>query len=294
MPPFRSLVAFDAAARLGSFSRAAEELSLTQSAISQQLLKLEELLGQSLFFRRGKGVALTAAGELLHETVRETLARLAAGLDRIEPYKSRDSVLVACPPDVAQGWLLPRMPHLRRQLPGVEFWLITERSVREIDRIDVDLVISRRPIHTADVECTPLLEDYAIAICGAALWPDLRRAPYPKILEQAPVLLLEAEPAWAGRLAGSELQGTRVVRSATMDDSRLLLEAVARNLGIGYISHALAQHALHRGEVHMLPQVPTQSRPRLWLMRTRLAPRTAFANQAFRSLLAAAKDDFVI
>ena len=68
LPPFKYLVTFDAAARLGSFSKASEELSLTQSAISQQLLKLEEILGQSLFFRNGKGVSLTAAGELLHET----------------------------------------------------------------------------------------------------------------------------------------------------------------------------------------------------------------------------------
>ena len=99
IPPFKSLLAFDSAARLGSFSQAAEELSVTQSAISQQLFKLEELLGQKLFVRKGKGVELTAAGELLHETVRETLARLSAGLDRIAPYKNKNSLLISCQQD---------------------------------------------------------------------------------------------------------------------------------------------------------------------------------------------------
>lgn len=284
LPPFKSLVAFDAAARLGSFSRAAEELSLTQSAISQQLLKLEQHVGQSLFLRQGKGVALTAAGELLHETVRQTLTQLSVGLERIEPYRSKDSVLIACPPDFAHGWLTPRLGLLKKVHPSVEVWIITQKNVREIDRIDVDLVVSRRPIHTADVECAPLLEDFSIAVCGTQTAQRIAHLPYPKVLGAAPVLLLEGEPEWGGRLAQADLKGTRLHRGATVDDPRVLLEAVVRNLGIGFVSRVLADQALHDASVEMLTQVPTVSRPRLWIMRTRLSPRTAFAHQAFNWL----------
>ena len=281
LPPFKSLVAFDAAARLGSFSKAAEELSLTQSAVSQQLLKLEELLGQSLFFRKGKGVGLTGAGELLFETVRETLSRLSAGLDRIEPYKSKESVLIACPADFAQGWLNPRLEALKRHLPKIEVWIITKNEVREIDRIDVDLIISRRPIHTADVECIALAEDNAIGICGPLTAQRIGHTAYPKVLEKAPILLLESEPAWGGRLSDAALQPLKISRGATFDDSRLLLDAVTRELGIGFFSQTLAAQALHEGKVTMLTQIPKLSLARYWLMRTRLAPRTDYANQAF-------------
>lgn len=289
LPPFKSLVAFDAAARLGSFSRAAEELSLTQSAISQQLLKLEESLGQSLFVRNGKGVALTGAGELLHETVRETLSRLSAGLDRIEPYKSQDSLLIACPADFAQSWLLPRMDALRRAHPGVEIWFITSKDMREIDRIDVDLVISRRPIHTADVECAALVEDYSVGLCGPQTALRIGTTPYPKVLEKAPLLLLESEPQWGGKLSAPALKKLRITRGATMDDSRLLLEATMREQGISLMSHALAEQAILEKRVVMLPQIPTVSRQRFWLMRSRLTPRTPFANQAFQWLLQVAR-----
>ncbi len=285
LPPFKHLVTFDAAARLGSFSKASEELSLTQSAISQQLLKLEELLGQSLFFRNGKGVTLTAAGELLYETVHETLSRLSTGIGRIEPYKNSDSVLIACPPDFAQGWLMPRLGKLKLMYPAIEVWIMTEKEVREIDRIDVDLIISRRPIHTDDVECATLLEDSSIAICGVQTAQRISRLPYPKLLEKAPILLLESEPAWGGRLSSDELNNLQLTRGATIEDSRILLEAVIYELGIGFISSALANQAVKEGKVKVLTQIPTKSLPRLWLMRSRLAPRTPVANEVFNWLL---------
>jgi LysR family glycine cleavage system transcriptional activator len=289
LPPFKYLITFDAAARLGSFSKASEVLSLTQSAISQQLLKLEELLGQSLFSRNGKGVTLTAAGELLHETVRETLSRLSTGIGRIEPYKSSDSVLIACPPDFAQGWLMPRLGKLKLIYPAIEVWIMTEKDVREIDRIDVDLIISRRPIHTADVECAALLEDHLIAICGVQTAQRIRHFPYPKLLEKAPVLFLESDPAWGGRLSGDEFRDLQLVRGATIEDSRILLEAVIHELGIGFVSNALASQAIKEGKVKVLTQVPAKSLPRLWMMRSRLTPRTQVANEVFNWMLEKAK-----
>jgi LysR family glycine cleavage system transcriptional activator len=253
------------------------------------LLKLEESLGQSLFVRNGKGVALTGAGELLHETVRETLSRLSAGLDRIEPYKSQDSLLIACPADFAQNWLLPRMDAMRRAHAGVEIWFITNKDLREIDRIDVDLVISRRPIHTADVECAALVEDYSVGLCGPQTAMRIGTTPYPKVLEKAPLLLLESEPQWGGKLSAVALKKLRITRGATMDDSRLLLEATMREQGISLMSHALAEQAILEKRVVMLSQIPTVSRQRFWLMRSRLTPRTPFANQAFQWLLQVAR-----
>jgi LysR family glycine cleavage system transcriptional activator len=221
---------------------------------------------------------------LLYQSVHHTLEQLQAGFDRIEPYKNQDSVLLVCPPDFAQGWLTPRLAQIRRLRPAVEVWLITSREILEIDRIDVDLIISRRPIHTADVECIPLMEDAAIAVCGREAAARLGRLSYPAVLERAPLLFLESEPDWGGLLRDTRLRGRKLLRAATVDDAPVLLDAAARGLGIAYVSRTVAQAALHEGRVVALEAVPSLSRPRYWLMRSRLNPRTPVADFTFNWL----------
>ena len=291
LPPINTLMAFEAAGRLGSFSEAADELALTQSAVSQQIRKLEERVEQRLFFRKGSGVRLTAAGGLLFETVSKMLGELAAGFDRIEPYKNEDSALLVCPADFAHGWLMTRLGDLRLTRRAVEIWVITRTEPRAIDRIDVDLIVSRRPIHTADVECVPLLDDQSIAICGRSLAPRLAKLSFPAVVERAPLLMLEDEPDWGGFLRDSRLRDKRLNRVATIDSSVLLIGAVERDLGVAYVSNVLAIAALQEGRVIRLPAIPSTARPRLWLMRTRLKPRTPVADFAFNWLRDAAAVD---
>jgi LysR family glycine cleavage system transcriptional activator len=288
IPPVATLMAFEASGRLGSFSEAADQLGQTQSAVSQQIKKLEELVGQQLFFRKGTGVRLTAAGELLFQTVSSILGELTAGFDRIEPYKNQDSVLLVCPADFARGWLTARLGSLRRSHPTVEVWVITKREIREIDRIDVDLIVSRRPIHTADIECVPLMEDASIGVCARSFLAQYSKLGFHAIAERAPLLLLETEPEWGGLLREGRLRGRRLHRAATFDDAAALLDAVERGLGIGYVSRVMADSALRDGRVFALPAIPAASRPRFWLMRSRLKPRTPMADLAFGWLQAAA------
>jgi len=289
--PFSGLVAFEATARLGTMSAAADELHLTQSAVSQRVLKLEAFVGQRLFLRQGHGVKLTGAGELLMATAREALQRLRTGFARIEPYRNKDSLLLACPPDFAQGWLLPRLPALRALHPALEVWLMDERAVEAIDRVDVDLIVSRKPLHGPELEARPFLEDRAIAVCSPALAARLGAAPWPRLLEKAPLLFLEAEPEWGGLLSGPAMApraGRAWKRAATIQDARLLLEAATLGHGIAYLSERLAGAALAAGRVVVLPAVPPSPRLRLWLMRSRLTPRTPRADRACDWLLAEA------
>ena len=285
--PFSGLVAFEAAARLGSMSAAADELDLTQSAISQRVLKLEAHVGQRLFIRQGHGVRLTGAGELLMETATDTLQRLRAGLARIEPYRNKQSLLLACPPDFAHGWLMPRLEALRAAHGGLEVWLMSEHDVMAIDRIDVDLIVSRKPLQGPDIECVPLLDDRAIAVCCARLAERLRGVAFPKVLDKAPLLFLESAPEWGGVVPAAAPKSTRR-RAATIQDERLLLDAAVRGSGIAYLSQVLAADALATGRCVHLAQVPATARAPLWAMRSRLSPRTAMADRVFDWLRAAA------
>ena len=285
--PFRSLVAFEAAGRLGSVSRAADELHLTQSAISQRVLKLEAHVGQRLFVRQGHGVRLTGAGELLMETATDTLQRLRAGLARIEPYRNKQSLLLACPSDFAHGWLMPRLEALRAAHGGLEVWVMSEHDITAIDRIDVDLVVSRRPLQGADIECMPLLQDRAVALCAAALADRLQGVAFPRVLDKAPLLFLESAPEWGGVVPSPGPKSARR-RAATIQDERLLLEAAERGAGIAYVSQVLAADALASGRCVQLAQVPASARPPLWVMRSRLTPRTPMADRVFEWLRAQA------
>jgi LysR family glycine cleavage system transcriptional activator len=145
----------------------------------------------------------------------------------------------------------------------------------------MDLVVSRRPIHTADVECVPLLEDASVAICGRKLAERFRRMAFPQLLEKTPLLFLENEPTWNGTLSDPRINPGRILRAATIDEPRAVLDAATQECGVAYLPRVLCQGAIDSGGVVVLPQVPEKSLPRLWLMRSRLPVRTPFVNRVF-------------
>lgn len=285
LPPLQALLAFDAAARLGSFTRAAQELALTQSAISHQILQLEEWTGQPLFRRIGRGVALTAAGTLYAQTVTSALTTLADGRDRIEPYGNPDSVIVFCAPQFVSGWLMPRMGAFAKALPNVELWLVTAEEASEIDRVDVDLVISTKQIRAPEVVSELLLEEQAVAICGPDTARRLRHTAFPDVLTQAPLLVHEAHPDWAPWLADLRRGGLRIRRAMTIDDPRFLLAAAEQEAGIAMVSQLTAGDALSKGRVEVLPQVPGYALPPLWLMRSAQPARSATVDAVYEWLV---------
>jgi LysR family transcriptional regulator, glycine cleavage system transcriptional activator len=285
LPPLQALLAFDAAARLGSFTRAAHELALTQSAISHQIQQLEEWTGQPLFRRIGRGVALTAAGVLYAQTVTAALTTLADGRDRIEPYGNPDSVILVCAPQFASGWLMPRMQAFSEALPNIEFWLVTGEDVNEIDRVDVDLVVSPKDIRTPEVVCEPLLDEEAVAICGPATAHRLRSTPFPDVLTQVPLLVHEAHPEWAPWLPELRRGGLRTRRAMTVSDPRFLVAAAEQEVGIAMVSRLTAGDALTSGRVEVLPQVPGFVLAPLWLMRSAQPARSAAVDAVYEWMM---------
>jgi LysR family glycine cleavage system transcriptional activator len=179
--------------------------------------------------------------------VRDTLKLLTDGRDYIEPYGNLDSVLLYCPPQFAYGWLMPRLPALKARYPTVEIWLLNEKEIREIYRIDVDLIISTHPMDQPEIVCVPLIEDSTIAVCGKRTAETLMTLPFPQVLSQAPLLMAEARPEWAPWLPEYRREGLDVTRGLTVEDPRLLLMAAEQDMGIAMVSRLLADHALRQG-----------------------------------------------
>lgn len=243
-------------------------------------------MGQPLFNRVGRGVKLSAAGELFNKTVDATLQTLLDGRKRIEPYRNQDSVLLACPADFAGGWVLPRLPALRALHPALEVWLITNEELRDIDRIDVDLIVSSNDLSNDTMVSVEWLQDEAVAVCDGPTAKRLQRKPLHAAVQAAPLVIDEYATHWAPWLAILEL-GTQ--RSVTLEDPHLRLLAAENGLGIAMVPLRVADSALKAGRVQRLPQFPASPLPARWLSKSRLAPRTPAADIVFDWLLSQAK-----
>ncbi|WP_374370689.1 LysR family transcriptional regulator, partial [Piscinibacter sp.] len=120
LPPLNAMRAFEAAARHGAIAKAAEELAVTPSAVSEQVRLLEARLGVKLFHRRAQGVTLTSEGAALLPGLTDAFDRLAAVSDSLGERRKRTRVAVSLLPSLAAAWLVPRLPALRVDLPGIE------------------------------------------------------------------------------------------------------------------------------------------------------------------------------
>ena len=145
LPPLPALRAFEVAARLGSVSAAAAELSVTHSAVSQQIKSLEDALGVSLFGRSGRKVALTAAGQELALGANEALCALAKTVNLVRQRANPHRLTVTTLPSFAARWLTPRMGRFMELEPRVEINLISTNVVLDFARDGIDLAIRFGP-----------------------------------------------------------------------------------------------------------------------------------------------------
>jgi LysR family glycine cleavage system transcriptional activator len=142
LPPLNAIKAFEAAARLGSFTRAAEELSVTHGAVSRQIRLLEEWLGTSLFLRTSRNAVPTRAGTDLLAGAGPALDRLASAALRVQSGKAREVLHISALPTFAMRWLIPRLPEFQREHPALETRIVTASTPAEQFRMDADVVVS--------------------------------------------------------------------------------------------------------------------------------------------------------
>jgi DNA-binding transcriptional LysR family regulator len=272
LPSFRFLIGFEAAARLGHYSRAAEELCISQSAMSHQIAQLEQQLGQPLFRRKGRGVELTVAGRLLLDSVGKSLEQIRHGLSRIETYMDDSLVTIVCPAPVASGWLQPRLEGLLQRHPALCPIVSTDETARYVDELDVDIAITREPLRQADVLQVPLLADALVAV----------RAPGP---DTGTGLLCLEEDLTSDRTGPFIRQHLgRLRKTAIYDDARLLLDAALRGRGCAVVSRLLADEALGTGRLQLVEGIPAFALGRLWMSRIAGEPRMALVSEVFEYL----------
>ena len=172
-PPLNALRAFEAAARLGGFVNAAQELSVTPGAVSQHIKTLEDWLGAPLFQRHAQGVALTALGEAAAKEFCGVFDAMGEAVRNLRAQARQKAIAIAAMPSVAQLWLSPRMPAIRAALPEVDISIYVLETRPNLSREIFDLsVFLDRP--TGARNEIILAPDQVFPVCSANIATALR------------------------------------------------------------------------------------------------------------------------
>lgn len=243
-PPLNALRGFEAAARLGSFHKAAEALNLTQSAISQQIRSLETYLEQPLFHRSGRSVSLTDAGHDLLSTTQSLLQHLAVGIRRLDQYRKPNQLVVNTSPAFARHWLLPRLADFHQRCPDVDLWLFTSFEVPDMATETIDLAIRDDLSVQAECSFNVLYQDQLYPACH----PALLQTP----MSRRTTLHGEREMDWSHwQLEGGEDVGQQG-KGLNFSDPGLLLDAASEGLGVALVSQLLARRVVEEGRLQAL------------------------------------------
>lgn len=164
MQPLQWVRSFEATARHGNFTRAAQELGLTQAAISQHVKALEERLGVQLFERRARGVALTGAGSELYTSVAEGIGRIEAALGRFGRVSKDDRLHVLSNSSMASSWLTHRLHHFLAEYPGIDLRISTALWQTDAIGVKADISLFLGPLKQAGA--APIPGGDLVTVCG--------------------------------------------------------------------------------------------------------------------------------
>ena len=175
LPALDLLVGFEAAARHLSFTKAGEELFLTQSAVSRQIKELEDQLGVELFQRRHRALALTDAGKSYYASAAQVLTTMRAATDRLRTQAGKKGLSVTTTHSFAALWLIPRLAGFTRSRPGVDVRIMADTRVQDLDRDGLDLAIRHGPASLAGSNAVRLMGERVFPVCSPRLLKDKSR-----------------------------------------------------------------------------------------------------------------------
>jgi len=243
--PLNALRAFEASARLASFTRAGLELRVSQTAVSHQIRSLEELLDVSLFERLPRGVALTDEGHALLPVLSDAFRRMSAALSRFEDGNFREVLTVGVVATFATGWLLPRLADFSNAHPHIDLRLKTNNNRADIlaDGLDCFIRFGDGAWHGTSAD--RLLEAPLAPACSPETAERLRS---PKDLLTEPLLRSYRMDEWSMWFQAVSLTPPRA-RGWMFDSSLAMVEAAAQGAGTALVPVAMFRRDLQNGRI---------------------------------------------
>jgi LysR family glycine cleavage system transcriptional activator len=245
----KAIQAFEAVARTGSVTLAADDLLVSQSAISYHIQILETALGVKLFHRRSRSVQLTAAGERLLPHVRDGLQSIERGLQSVARTNASAVVRVAVLPMFASRWLAPRLSDFWDKFPKIELSFTHDNTalvVSDLAGEATDVAIQWGGGAWKGVECQPLLEAPLVATCSPEL---LKRAPIKSVADLAAHTLLHVDDheMWRQWLVQADGDERLAQKGLLMSDRHFQLSATLNGVGVSLFIRSFIQSELDKG-----------------------------------------------
>ena len=266
LPPLNALRAFEAVARLQSFTKAADELSVTRAAVSHQIKNLEEYLGFALFERHTRSISLTPAGEVALPKLREGFNNISDAVHLMNTYLANESITVWMAPSFASKWLVPRLHNFSNLYPDIDMQINAVPglidtadnngiSMEELFRSDdVDVVIRFGKGNYPGCKVHKLFSVEAVPLCSPALLNDPER-PLQKPDDLIHHTLLHdntdyiGRPAWSKWLKDAGVQGVKHDRGLRFNHISLAIDAAIDGQGVLLGLKALARSDVEAGRL---------------------------------------------
>lgn len=237
IPSLKALSCFEQTARFGSASRAAEELYLTQSAVSRQIQGLETWLGCKLFAREKQRLVLTPEGESYLQSIRPALDQLESATLTLLSGGSESGVLtVAAPPTFGSRCLIPLLPDFRARYPDIAINFISRIGMPDFDREQIDIAVLFGEGKWSELDAHILHGEEMVPICSPQLVANLGRTPQPEDLRNFPLLHIATRPrGWADWLAASGLSDIDGENGPKFEHFTMAMQAAVAGLGVALL-----------------------------------------------------------
>lgn len=278
LPPLNAVRAFEAAARLASFSRAAEELHVTHGAVSHQVRALEEFLGTALFSRIGRRVALTGDGRAFAERVRAALREIGEAANSLRRPERTNRLTVSLLPSFAARWLMPRIGRFMAKHPEISVNVHTSLALVDFERDEVDMAIRFGRGGWPRVHAEKFMDDEYFPVAS----PRFNRGSLPARpaeLAQFRLMTSDDEP-WAPWFRAAKVELAEPA-GPIFSDSSMLVQAAVDGRGIALARRSIAEGDLAAGTLVRLFDVAIPASGSYYLVRPEGPPSDKVA--AFRA-----------
>lgn len=249
LPPLNALKAFEAAARHESFTRASEELFVTQGAISHQVKALESELGLKLFLREHQRLVLTEAGRDYLAVVRDAFDRIALGTAQVLQRQDSGVLTVSTSPDFAAKWLVHRIGRFSALHPDIELRVSAAMHHVDFAREDVDMAVRHGDGSWTGLDAERLTSEHLFPVCSPAILPRNKRRLGATALTRLPLLHLDDETGWTRWLRHAGHEPALPLGGLVLNRASMLIDAAADGQGVALARTALAAWDLLGGRV---------------------------------------------
>ncbi len=250
-PSLNALRIFEVAARHLSFTKAAEELNLTQAAVSQRIKTLEDYLGQPLFHRHSRHIEVTNLGEAYLPTVRDTLARLDSATTQLFGQKGQRILSVRSVTGFGSIWLAPRLSRFNSLHPKIDFRLSTTVSIEyggSSNNFDAEIRFGHGK--WSGLHAEKLMDVAAIPVCAPSLIKGENAITSPSDLSKQTLLHVMGYPEdWQMWLGANNIKDVDSARGIQLDSSTSTIQAAQEGAGVALLHYPLVERALAAGRL---------------------------------------------